>query len=92
MDIDLPAQVVRGLTIRFFRHVEESMEKGKFNFQFWSKDIIQMFKPLDEKELCAELANGEDHITYHYLLRKNKLSKHAAYHLKKRHFHRMTEK
>lgn len=91
MDIDLPAQVVRGLTIRFFRHVERSMEKGKFNFQFWNKDITQMFKPLDEKKLCGELATGESYMTYHYLLQKGKLSKGAVQHLRRKHYHRIVE-
>jgi hypothetical protein len=92
MDINLPPQTVRGLTKRFFRHIEKTMEDGKFNFQFWNKDITQMFKPLDEKRLCGELATGESHMSYQYLIRKNKLSRGASLYLKNKHFQRMTEK
>jgi hypothetical protein len=78
MGIVLEPKVVRGLTRQFFKYVEKRMEKGDVNFQFWNKDITQIFKHLDVHRLCSELAVGSTHLTVDYLVRKRKLSKGAS--------------
>jgi hypothetical protein len=78
MGIVLEPKVVRGLTRQFFKYVEKRMEKGDVNFQFWNKDITQIFKHLDIHKLCSELAVGSTHVTVQYLANKRKLSRGAS--------------
>lgn len=75
--IYLEPKVVRGLTKQFFKYVEKRMERGDVNFQFWNKDITQIFKHLDVHQLCSELAVGNSIMTSDYLHRKKKLSRGA---------------
>lgn len=77
MGIFLEPKVVRSLTLQFFRYIEKRMARGEVNFQFWNKDLTQIFKHLDVERLCSELAVGNSIMTYDYLLRKRKLSRGA---------------
>jgi hypothetical protein len=91
MGIFLEPKVVRGLTKQFFKYVEKRMERGDVNFQFWNKDVTQIFKHLDVSKLCEELAAGSTNMTYDYLLRKRKLSIKTIKYMRRRHKDTLSE-
>lgn len=86
----IPRWLIRKLTKKFFTYVEKIAEEGKDRFIMYSgggskRPISSIYPKFDVVSLCNELAMNERFVlTADYLVRKKKLQKRVARHIKKK--------
>jgi hypothetical protein len=84
--IEIPRPAVKRLTKHFFDSVQKIISGDtKVNIAMYGRDIQHIYKHLDVKGLCDELANGETYMTADYLMRKKKLSRKTIKYMKRNH-------
>lgn len=82
--VEISKGAIQVLTRQFFFHAEKLIMEGRDErLSMYNRDIAHIFNMRDAKQLCDEFAHGEG-IPYDRLLKRNKLSKRALLHLKRK--------